>query len=104
MSSSPGSSPGAADDRLDLRGTPCPINFVRAKLKLQQMPPGQWLELWLDAGEPIEQVPASLSGAGFVVEPPVPQPGDGGVNLGEQQRPFFALRVQATGPLPDDQP
>ncbi|MGK7955300.1 MAG: sulfurtransferase TusA family protein, partial [Crocosphaera sp.] len=25
---------------LDLRGTPCPINFVRTKLKLEQMPPG----------------------------------------------------------------
>lgn len=26
-----------ADARLDLRGTPCPINFVRTKLQLKKM-------------------------------------------------------------------
>jgi TusA-related sulfurtransferase len=50
---------------LDLRGTPCPINFVRTKLKLSQMSPGQILEVWLDSGEPIEQVPHSLKVAGY---------------------------------------
>ncbi len=46
---------------LDLRGTPCPINFVRTKLKLAQLSAGEILEVWLDAGEPIEQVPHSLA-------------------------------------------
>ena len=50
---------------LDLRGTPCPINFVRTKLKLSQMSPGETLEVWLDGGEPIEQVPHSLAIAGY---------------------------------------
>lgn len=50
---------------LDLRGTPCPINFVRTKLKLSQMSQGQILEVWLDRGEPIEQVPHSLKVAGY---------------------------------------
>jgi TusA-related sulfurtransferase len=50
---------------LDLRGTPCPINFVRTKLKLSQMSQGQILEVWLDSGEPIEQVPHSLVIAGY---------------------------------------
>ncbi|MDC0833370.1 SirA-like domain-containing protein [Leptolyngbya valderiana BDU 20041] len=53
---------------MDLRGTPCPINFVRTKLRLQQMEPGQLLEVWLDPGEPIEQVPESLTVAGYTVE------------------------------------
>lgn len=53
--------------QLDLRGTPCPINFVRTKLKLEQMSPGEWLEVWLDGGEPIEQVPHSLEMAGYPV-------------------------------------
>ncbi|MFO0163130.1 MAG: sulfurtransferase TusA family protein, partial [Microcystis sp.] len=44
---------------LDLRGTPCPINFVRTKLQLEKMTAGERLEVWLDAGEPIEQVPTS---------------------------------------------
>ncbi|MBO3461342.1 sulfurtransferase TusA family protein [Aetokthonos hydrillicola Thurmond2011] len=56
------------DAQLDLRGTPCPINFVRTKLRLQQMNPGSLLEVWLDPGEPIEQVPDSLTMAGFIVE------------------------------------
>ncbi|MUG97851.1 sulfurtransferase TusA family protein [Scytonema sp. UIC 10036] len=54
--------------QLDLRGTPCPINFVRTKLRLEQMQPGHLLEVWLDPGEPIEQVPDSLTMAGFQVE------------------------------------
>jgi TusA-related sulfurtransferase len=56
------------DAQLDLRGTPCPINFVRTKLRLEKMPPGALLEVWLDAGEPIEQVPDSLTMAGYQVE------------------------------------
>lgn len=56
------------DESLDLRGTPCPLNFVRTKLKLQQMSPGSVLEVWLDPGEPIEQVPNSLTLEGYVIE------------------------------------
>ncbi|MBW4470478.1 MAG: sulfurtransferase TusA family protein [Stenomitos rutilans HA7619-LM2] len=58
----------APDAQLDLRGTPCPINFVRTKLKLDQMPPGSLLEVWLDPGEPIEQVPDSLRMEGYAIE------------------------------------
>jgi TusA-related sulfurtransferase len=54
--------------QLDLRGTPCPINFVRTKMKLEQMATGELLEVWLDAGEPIEQVPDSLKMAGYGIE------------------------------------
>lgn len=56
------------DAQLDLRGTPCPINFVRTKLRLEQMPPAALLEVLLDPGEPIEQVPDSLLMAGYEVE------------------------------------
>jgi len=57
-----------ADAHLDLRGTPCPINFVRTKLKLEQMPFGSLLEVWLDPGEPVEQVPDSLKMEGYQIE------------------------------------
>jgi TusA-related sulfurtransferase len=67
---------------LDLRGTPCPINFVRTKLKLEQMPPGALLEVWLDGGEPIEQVPDSLQMAGYTIE------------AIEERTQFFALKVR----------
>jgi TusA-related sulfurtransferase len=62
------SSVSTPDAQLDLRGTPCPINFVRTKLRLEQMPEGELLEVWLDPGEPIEQVPDSLTMAGYQVE------------------------------------
>lgn len=71
-----------ADATLNLRGTPCPINFVRTKLKLEQMEPGQVLEVWLDAGEPIEQVPDSLRMEGYPIE-----------LIGDRGE-FFALRVR----------
>ncbi|MFZ4677424.1 MAG: sulfurtransferase TusA family protein [Nodosilinea sp.] len=56
------------DGQLDLRGTPCPINFVRTKLQLEKMPAGALLEVWLDAGEPVEQVPDSLTMEGYRIE------------------------------------
>ena len=45
---------------LDLRGTRCPLNYVKARLQLERMEFGQRLEVWLDHGEPEEQVPRSL--------------------------------------------
>lgn len=62
------SSVSTPDAQLDLRGTPCPINFVRTKLFLEKMTPGSLLEVWLDPGEPIEQVPDSLTMAGYEIE------------------------------------
>lgn len=63
---------GAGDRKavvqLDLRGTPCPLNFIRTKLRLEQLDPGAALEVWLDAGEPVEQVPDSLKISGYTVE------------------------------------
>ena len=55
------------NEQLDLRGTPCPLNFVRTKLCLEKMPPNQILEVWLDKGEPIEQVPSSLQMSGYQI-------------------------------------
>jgi tRNA 2-thiouridine synthesizing protein A len=44
---------------LDLTGTPCPLNWVRAKLALERMGAGEEIVLLLDPGEPIESVPRS---------------------------------------------
>jgi TusA-related sulfurtransferase len=62
------STPIQPDAQLDLRGTPCPLNFVRTKLRLERMVPGAVLEVWLDPGEPIEQVPDSLKMEGYTIE------------------------------------
>ena len=37
---------------LDLRGTPCPVNFIRCKLTLESMQSGDCLKVHLDRGEP----------------------------------------------------
>lgn len=48
----------------DLRGVACPMNYVKTKLKLEMMDAGEQLEVWLDAGEPIKNVPMSLKNDG----------------------------------------
>ena len=54
---------------LDLRGTRCPLNYVKTRLRLERMEVGQRLEVWLDHGEPEEQVPRSLRMDGQEVSP-----------------------------------
>ncbi len=56
-----------ADAFLDLRGVLCPINFVKTKLKLDTMEAGEVLELVLDSGEPIQNVPKSIKEEGHKI-------------------------------------
>jgi TusA-related sulfurtransferase len=56
-----------ADAELDLRGVICPYNFVKTKLKLETMEEGQILSVILDAGDPIRNVPMSVSHEGHEV-------------------------------------
>ncbi|MFQ6539577.1 sulfurtransferase TusA family protein [Aphanothece stagnina] len=53
--------------RLDLRGTPCPLNFIRTKLSLETLQPGAWLQVDLDGGEPEQMVASGLEQAGHTV-------------------------------------
>ncbi|MHB8509054.1 MAG: sulfurtransferase TusA family protein [Candidatus Dormibacteria bacterium] len=53
---------------LDLRGTRCPLNYVKTRLALDRLAPGGELEVWLDHGEPELQVPRSLQHDGHAVE------------------------------------
>lgn len=55
------------DDSLDLRGVACPINFVKTKLKLEEMDSGQHLEVLLDEGDPIANVPRSVKEEGHMI-------------------------------------
>jgi len=57
----------APDSNLDLRGVLCPLNFVRTKLKLEEMEEGQVLEVILDDGEAILNVPRSVKEDGHRV-------------------------------------
>ena len=53
---------------LDLQGVACPMNFVKAKLRLEGMEIGDALTIILDEGEPIQNVPASFRDEGHVIE------------------------------------
>ncbi|MFN9643776.1 MAG: sulfurtransferase TusA family protein [Cyanobacteriota bacterium] len=67
--------------RLDLRGTPCPMNYVRARLALEGVPVGGWLQLELDPGEPEEMVSQGLRADGHHVETLDPSPAETGTVL-----------------------
>lgn len=61
--------PGEAPEATvyDLRGVMCPLNYVKTKLKLEMMEAGERLEVWLDAGDPIKNVPMSLRNDGHKI-------------------------------------
>lgn len=58
---------GQPDTELDLRGVICPYNFVKTKLKLEAMEQGEILSVLLDDGDPIRNVPQSVSNEGHTV-------------------------------------
>ena len=53
--------------RLDLRGVKCPLNWARAKVRLEQMAPGQVLELTLDDPRGARDIPGAAEAEGYVV-------------------------------------
>ncbi len=57
-----------SSDVLDLRGVTCPLTWVKTRLALERLAPGERLELQLDAGEPLHSVPSSAREDGHVVE------------------------------------
>lgn len=48
----------------DLRGVACPMNFVKTKVELSKISSGDTLKIYLDDGEPIDNVPRSVLGEG----------------------------------------
>jgi len=48
------------DRELDLRGEVCPFTFVKSKLIIEQMEPGQVLRVILDYEPSVENVPKSM--------------------------------------------
>ena len=55
-------------EELDLRGVICPYNFVKTKLKLETMGPGDLLSVLLDEGDPINNVPKSIQNEGHLIQ------------------------------------
>ena len=53
---------------LDLRGTPCPVNYIRSSLAAEKLTNNDFLNIDLDKGEPEETVVFGLQKAGHQVE------------------------------------
>ena len=56
-----------ADVKRDFRGVACPMNFVKTKIELSGLQSGQLLEILLDDGQPIQNVPGSVRQEGHEV-------------------------------------
>ena len=56
-----------ADAFVDITDVVCPMTFVKAKVALEELDDGQTLEVKLNDGEPIQNVPRSLKDEGHKV-------------------------------------
>ena len=52
---------------LDITKDRCPMTFVKAKLKLEELETGDTLEILLTTGEPLNNVPRTATEQGFTV-------------------------------------
>ncbi|MDR2099736.1 MAG: sulfurtransferase TusA family protein [Campylobacteraceae bacterium] len=59
--------PKNANKFKDYRGVACPMNFVKTKMDLAQMQSGEILEILLDDGAPIDNVPRSVASEGHTI-------------------------------------
>ncbi len=67
------------DMRLDITGDVCPMTFVRTKLMIEGMQPGMVAEVRLNEGEPLRNVPRSVTEHGHSVLSLEPEVGEAGV-------------------------
>ena len=56
-----------ADEFLDITDVVCPMTFVKTKVVLEDLDDGQILELRLNDGEPIQNLPRSLKDDGHKI-------------------------------------
>jgi len=74
----------AVDFHLDITDQVCPLTFVRTKLQIERMAPGQTLAVRLKGAEPLKNVPRSVGELGHTVlslAPETPGGGEGDVHL-----------------------
>jgi TusA-related sulfurtransferase len=62
-----------ADHFLDITTLVCPMTFVRTKLAVEKLTNGQVIEVRLNFGEPLKNVPASLREHGYEVSQVQPE-------------------------------
>jgi len=75
-----GTQPANPDMEVDITREVCPMTFVRTRLALDRLQPGQTLLVRLQGAEPLQNVPRTAAGLGHHVLSVTPQP-DGSHHL-----------------------
>lgn len=55
------------DEKLDITNVVCPVTFVKTKVALEELEDGQILQVHLNEGEPVQNVPRSVKDEGHKV-------------------------------------
>lgn len=56
-----------ADETVDITDVVCPVTFVKTKVALEEMDDGQILDVHLNDGEPVQNVPRSVKDEGHQI-------------------------------------
>lgn len=65
-----------SDHTVDITQEVCPITFVKAKLAVERIAPGEVLAIRLKGAEPLENVPRSLADLGHQILDLNPEDGE----------------------------
>ena len=55
------------DEYTDITDMVCPVTFVKAKVAIEELEPGQVLSIHMNGGEPVQNVPRSMKEEGHKV-------------------------------------
>lgn len=55
------------DDKVDITDVKCPVTFVKTKVALEELDEGQVLQVHINDGEPVQNVPRSLKEEGHEI-------------------------------------
>ena len=55
------------DETVDITDVNCPVTFVKTKVALEELDEGQILQVHLNSGEPVQNVPRSVKEEGHEV-------------------------------------
>ena len=73
-------------DTVDITDVVCPVTFVKAKVALEELDDGDILEIRLNDGEPVQNVPRSIKEEGHEI-----------LKLDDNQDGTFTLIVKKVG-------
>jgi TusA-related sulfurtransferase len=71
----------ATDHYLDITAEVCPLTFVKTKLVIEKMKPGEVLEVRLQGAEPLRNVPRSVAELGHAVLSVTAETGQGALGI-----------------------